>query len=149
MRDIKKEQQKLQSRYRQHLNRIKSQYKFYDKELALLMGFNIDQADYVRQMRSGKAEIFTCDMITLSKNLILEHNDSSLLQEMVPDEFIGFAVSGGMTNGCVNDEINNITMYSGQILQEGLKDNPDSQFIVRKAEKIASESATIKNEVKS
>ena len=147
MRDLKQEQKKLQQRYRLHLNRIKKHHRLYDKELALLFGWNVDQADLVRKLRSGDAEIHTCDIITLSHNLIQEYKDTSLLQEMVPEGYIGFTAHGNKTNGCVSDEINNITMYSGQILQEGLKDRPDVSYIVDMAEKIANETATIKTEV--
>lgn len=147
MRDLKKEQRKLQQRYRLHLNRIKNQHKLYDKEMALLFGWNVDQADLVRKLRAGLTEIHTCDIITLSHNLIQEYRDTSLLQELVPEGYIGFTAQGNEVNGCVSDEINNITMYSGQILQEGMKERPDEQFIVKMAEKIANETATIKKEM--
>lgn len=147
MRDLKKEQKNLQKRYRQQIRRIKKQYRLYDKELALLFGFNVDQADLVRKMRNGEAKIHTCDMVTFSHNLIQDHEDASILQEMVPEDWMAYAVKSGTANGTYMDEIVQINKYSGLIIKESEKDFPDTQKIIDWAKKIASQSGTIKLEV--
>lgn len=146
MRDLKKEQAKLQSRYRLHLNRIKDSHRLFDKELALMMGFGVEQADYVAKLRAGKAEIFTCDMITLSKNAIRELSDKSILQELVPEDYMAVAYSANDTNGSYADEIVNITMFSGKVIEESKKDHPDTSLILDCAVRIGREAATLKAE---
>ena len=150
MRDLKTEQSKLQSRYRLHLNRLKDRYHLYDKELALLMGFGVDQSDLVRKLRSGDAEIHTCDMITLSHNLIREHKDYSILNELVPDGFIAVVYASYDTNGSLDDELRNIAMYSGKIIEEDNKEekDKDKNKIVDYAHHIGRNVATLKEEVK-
>lgn len=153
---LETEQRKLQKTYRLHLNAIKNKHRLADKEIALMMGLEVTNADLVRKMRAGQAKIQTCRIIQLSKNLIQEYQDSSLLQEMVPDEYMAYAVSAGAANGRIDDEINNITYYSGKILGEIRKNQPintasDPQVlrsIQDSATRIAAEAAMIREEAK-
>lgn len=149
MRDLKKEQEKLQCRYRLHLNRIRDKYRLYDKELAMLMGFEIEQAGYVAKLRAGKAEIFTVDIENLSKNVVREYGEKCFLQDFVPEEFIAVAYSGNDMNGCVSDEVSNITMHSGKIIEETQKDprDQDTGLILDSALQIGKNAATMKGEI--
>lgn len=147
MRDLKEEQKELQKRYRQHIRRIKDQYRLYDKHLALMFGYNVDQANLVEKMRNGHATIHTCDMITLSHNLILDYEDASILQELVPDGYMAYTIKADATNGCFKDEMLQIGKYSGLIIEEEEKERPDSEKIIQWAKQIASQAATVKQEV--
>lgn len=148
MRDLKKEQSKQQSLYRLHLNRIKDEHRLYDKELALLFGWGVDQSDLVRKLRNGEAQIHSCDMRTLCKNIIQELGDMSLLTEMVPENWLAFAIRANKLNGCVKDEILNINKLTGHIVEEIQSKNPDANQISKYATAIASEASTMKQEVK-
>jgi len=148
MRDLKKEQKKQQSLYRLHLNRIKDDHRLYDKELALLFGWGVDQGDLVRKLRNGEAHIHSCDMRTLCKNIIQELDDMSLLAEMVPENWMAFAIKSNATNGNLTDEILNISKAIGCIVEEIQSKNPDVHQISKYATDIASQASTMKEELK-
>ena len=124
---LKTEKDKLQVQYRLHLNRIKTEYNLSDKELGLLMGLSDPQGDLVRQMRSAKAQVQTCRINTLCQNMITEYQDSSLLQELVPEGFT--AVVYQVTEDKINlsQSINEIVVFVGK-LSEQLQTNDDCSY---------------------
>lgn len=147
MRDLKTEERKLQVRLRGHLRRVKAAHKLYDKEIALLMEMDINQADLIRKMRNGEATIHMCDMIALSRNLICDYADGSLLSELVPDNYTAQIIRIGTPKGNVIDEITEITRLSGAIIEAAQQKHPDRSLIIDLARKISSESGAIEKEM--
>lgn len=143
---VKTETDRLQDIYLQHLIRLFQTHK--DKDLARMMGLKVSQGDLVRKMREGNATIHSCRMITLSQNLILFHNDTSLLEEMIPEGWLGFALKPNSTNGKIADEILNINVSLGKLIEEMQSKFPRPAIIAKYATEIATESATINEEVK-
>ena len=105
------------------------------------------QGDYVRKMMNNQAEIHMVDVIALSRNLITEYGDGSLLMEMVPDGYTAQIVQTKECNGSVIDEITEITKLSGMIIEAAQMKHVDGSLIVDLARKIAAESGTIEKEM--
>ena len=147
MRSLKTESENNQKILRGHLRRIKKQHRLYNKEIALLMDMSSAQGDYVRKMMNNQAEIHMVDVIALSRNLITEYGDGSLLMEMVPDGYTAQIVQTKECNGSVIDEITEITKLSGMIIEAAQMKHVDGSLIVDLARKIATESGTIEKEM--
>lgn len=153
MRELKREQEKLQNYYRQRLRLIKQKYNLTDKEIAVLMEMEIGQADYVRKMRNNEGRIHTVDMMALQRNLITDYGDEgSLLDEWVPEGILAYIVSPSVANGKYEDEIANITEAMGTIHSEMKKlqgpGQTDFNRINKAGHDIASQAATLLDEVK-
>ena len=125
---LKTEKNRLQKQYRLHLNRIKTEYSLSDKELALLMGISDPQGDLVRQMRSGKAQIQSNRMITLCRNLIAEYQDYSLLQELMPEDYVAIAYQILENKDDIKGCVNTMMIYVGRITELSTQSGDETDF---------------------
>ena len=141
---IKLEEQRLQRRFRLLINRVRNDHELFDKEVGALMELRPDQIHLVGKMRSGDATIHTCRIIKLSKNLIQEYDDSSVLQELVPDGCIVSVCRPSDHPQDIQQTALNLVEFAGQLVSMTKEDDISQIEVINKLEQIASECATAK-----